>query len=144
MILTEEEVNIRLESPGNLINRMRAISNNSNAMSLFGVSKTSQSESRILPPSVEQLIDNAEGKIKLGVVQNSALEVLNQSLNELKLRLPEVDKVKDFSTIAKDMNAIITQVNESSRINNTEANQVIIYKPIINVESNYEVIHLSE
>ena len=156
MLLTDEQVNTRLESPLNLVNRLNALSRKTtNGMELF-IPNNSTNDSITNDKHVESsagistandddeldniIPDNAQ-KIKLGIVKQRALDVLHDSLNHLHMRLPEIDKIRDFSTIARDMNAILTA--EDSKKSNIHQ-QVIVYRPVINDISKYETLVVNE
>lgn len=161
MILTEDEVNTRLESPLNLVNRLnRLTKTKSNAMDIFtnkmpvidgiiGEMEIVNDESPAArdlndnETQVEDLVENAAEKIKLGVVRQRALDVLHDSLGELGARVKDgrVEKARDLATIAEKMDHII---NKESNGKNQFNQQVIVYKPIVNEVSKYETILVGE
>lgn len=148
MILNDTEVNNRLESPLNLINRLNQLNKRTTGMELFGVNQKIRDNERSAGIStsdyddpLDEIIPDSAEKIKLGIVKTKALDVLHDSLQSLHIRLPEIGKVKDLSTIAKDMNHILT-AEDSKKSNNHS--QVIIYKPIINELSKYETLVVNE
>ena len=144
MILNDNEINTRLKSPQNLINKINNVSRvKATGMELFipHISETpndSELSLAVNDDPLDEVID--EQKIKLGLVKSRALEVLHDSLNQLQVRLPEVSKVRDYSSIARDMKAILTDENEGKKI----AAQVVIYKPVINDISKYETLVVME
>src|SRR5687767_1009247 len=103
MLVNDDEIKKRLNNPLNLLNRMRAglTAPKRNAMDLF-VKKSetvslvqstpalvpsnvpaSVSASDIPHPSSDDLIDDADSKIKLATAHDKALELLNNSLIKL-------------------------------------------------------------
>ncbi len=140
MILNDEDIKSRLESPLNLINRLNSILPKSNAMDVFVPSGTTENDNPPAVPSedLEEIVD--EKKLRLGLVRSLALDVLHSSLEQLSVRLPEVDKVKDLSQIARDMKTVLTEEEDTKRNNH----QVIIYKPIINDISKYDTMVVME
>ena len=88
--------------------------------------------------NVEDIVD--EKKLRLGLVRSLALDVLHDSLHSLKLRIPEVGKAKDLSSIARDMKFVLTEDEANAKT----ATQVVIYKPIINDISKYETMVVVE
>lgn len=155
MILTDEQITSRLESPLNLINRLKKLTDKSNSMDLFiptgfdvssvrevsVVGLNNESSAVLDDDSLDDIIPDSADKIKMGLVKSKALDVLHDSLSSLHIRLPEIDKVRDLSTIASDMNRILTAEDATKgKINQ----QVIIYKPIVNDISKYDTLVVSE
>lgn len=148
MLLKDEEVTARLESPNNLLNRLNRITaRNDNPMSIFKPSDSNDESSAVLggesieTDDIDKLVEDNAKKIKMGIVKQRALDVLHDSLGELSGRLTEVAKVRDLATIAKDMNSILTA--DDSKKNNI-GQQVIVYKPIVNDISKYETLVVNE
>lgn len=132
MLLTEEEVNVRLESPLNLMNRLQKATEKPE-LNLF------------TPPSIEELVDNLEDKLHLGNSHSSALKVLDDSVRMLGQRLCEVDKAKDLSRIATDMSKVVNSIDEiRNGRNNIRQGQITIWQPVIMNETHYETIHVHE
>lgn len=92
-----------------------------------------------LPPSLDNLIETAGEKAKIARINNTALDILGDTLKELKLRLIEVKSPKDLAKIATDMGKIINGGKDDKK-NNGNINQVIIYKPAMSNEHHYETI----
>lgn len=136
MILEDEEIESRIESPLNLLNRLKKDLNRNDSDRLRNVIQT-------IPPTVDQIIDNLEDKLKSGKdnIKSKATGIINECLDELKGRLSEVQKPKDLAAIAAEMNKVIGNKNENKSASNA---QVIIYAPQHNNETHYEVIHVSE
>src|SRR5215510_1397816 len=131
MILKDSDITARLESPLNLINRLNRVGIKDNAMDIFVPSQVSTDEA-IEPDPVAEIVD--EKKLRLGLIKSSAMDVLQDSLRNLKTRLPEVTKVRDLSSIARDMKIILTEDEDLKKV----PNQIVIYKPVINDISRYE------
>lgn len=148
MLLKDEEVTARLESPNNLLNRLnRVTARNDNPMSIFRPSACDDVSSAVLSgesietDDIDKLVEDNAKKIKMGIVKARALDVLHDALGELGNRLGETAKVRDLATIAKDMNSILTA--EDSKKNNINQ-QVVIYKPVVNDISKYETLVVNE
>lgn len=143
MLLSDEQVDARLGSLDNLFNRLHGSGlGNGLVNNTYLPEKPSRSgpvELPSLPPSIDSLIDTAEEKIKLAHANTAALDILNGSLAELKLRLCEVESPKDLSRIATDMGKLINGNNQDKKSGNN-MNQVIIYKPVMSTENRYETI----
>lgn len=148
MLLKDEEVTARLESPNNLLNRLNRITaRNDNPMSIFKPSDSNDESSAVLggesieTDDIDKLVEDNAKKIKMGIVKARALDVLHDALGELGNRLGETAKVRDLATIAKDMNSILTaEDNKKNNINQ----QVVIYKPVVNDISKYETLVVNE
>ncbi len=143
MILNDSEIEARLESPLNLINKLRSHTSKTNAMNVFGVKDTQPDSSPVMPPSVDDLIIDVESKIKLGGLNRKALDVLDVCLDELKVRLPEASKPENLSRIASDMGKITASIRDSHR-DTTNTVQVLVYAPQIIPRETFDVIDLGE
>ena len=154
MLLTDEQVNIRLESPLNLVNRLNQLTKrHSTSMDIFIPGPSDRLDHPNNNPlndeypaansddEIDNIVPDNVQKIKLGIVKVKALDVLHDSLDQLHSRLPEIDRVKDYSAIARDMNDILT-AEDSKRSNINQ--QVIVYRPIINELSKYETVIANE
>lgn len=158
MILDDNEVITRLGSPLNLINRLRGNSSSKNAMDLFIPNEShryDESSAAISDESIKsilesikevedsnpELIPDEAAKIKLGIVKAQAIDVLHDSILELGRRLPEVQKVRDLASIARDMKSIASDETENSKRGNTN---VVVYKPITNDISKYDTLVVVE
>lgn len=135
MILEDEEIESRIESPLNLLNRLRKDLNKNDSNSL-------RNPIQSIPPTVDQIINNLEDKLKSGKdnIKSKATNIINECLDELKGRVKEI-KVEKLASVAAEMNKVIGNKNESKQVSNA---QVIIYAPQHNNETHYEVIHVSE
>ena len=150
MLLNNDEIESRLNHPDNLMNRMSSLrgnnSNNNSAMEIFGVND-SRDKATIpaLPPSVDDLIDDVETKVKSTAAYTGALDTLVDSVQLLRARLLEVEKPEKLSRIASDMHRIVNDINESRNGKRSgDGNSIIVYKPIILNESAFQVVHASE
>lgn len=153
MLLTEEEVNLRLESPLNLLNRLKRsrsvdlpFSKTSNSANPRNIGGDISIQLGTKLPSAEELIDNIEDRLRLGRIQGKALEVMGDSIEQLKYRLPEVSKPEKLATIAADMNKILIGIADSKKNNTVNDNrvQIMIYRPDTRSEAEYEVIEARE
>lgn len=130
MLLSTDEVDERLSSPLNLINRLRAKDN------ITSVS---------LPPKVDELIPDLDSKIHSAAIHGKAESLLSDTLDQLKLRLPEIRAVDKLSNVAANLNKIITAGNEAKIQNNQTNNiQVLIYAPEIKSEEDFDTINVTE
>jgi hypothetical protein len=163
--MLSSDVDARLESPDNLLNRLRRMDSSvGSSLSVIStesdtdtatdiiidsilresnpfMSKT-ESESRN-PPSLSDLVPDSLDQIKSNLAQNTALEVMQESLDNLRGRLCEVDTVKDLSRIAQDMSKIIGNLRPKDQDRPRQGN-IIIYKPTVADVSQYKSVMVNE
>lgn len=153
MLMDLIEIEQRLNSPNNLMNVLAA-----KTVMSTSVIPANTAEETISPealreidailgndgsPSVDDLVPDALDKIQVNLAQSKALSVLNDSLDQLKLRLVEVEKPKELSRIASDMGKIINSFTDKNEDKKRGGN-VIIYKPAVAELSNYSVVRVNE
>ena len=131
MLLTDSEVKERIESPMNLLNRLRSATNLA-------------SLSPCLPPSSKDIIENLEEKIGFGSIKSKATNIMSAALDELRSRIPEVQKPEKLASIAAEMSKVVNGVNNNKIEDNRKIAQVIIYAPQILSESAFDVIEVNE
>jgi len=133
MILDELEVQERIESPMNLLNRLKDSLSSPSARKSDIVS---------LPPSSEDIIDNLDDKLSHGSLKSKASAIMNSCLDELKTRIPEVQKVEKLAAIAESMNKVITA--QTDRKEGVVAPQIVVYAPSFVREESFETIYVRE
>lgn len=145
MILDAEDTNVRLESPLNLINRMKFLgTQKEKSLEIFGIKEDKlENESPLMPPSADKLILDLESKLKLGTAHDKAVDVLHDSVVMLHANLHNVDKIDKLSRIATDMGKVIANIDEIRQGRKTNA-PVIIFKPITVTENHYESVSASD
>lgn len=141
MILQNDEIEARLSSPENLLNRLAKLTTRS-PVSIPEVIDSSENLSDSVP-SVADLVDNLENKLTGGKAYTNALNVLAESTELLRSRIGEVRKPEKLSKIASDMSRIVNGFNEKNN-KNSNNNTVIVYKPVVNNESHYETVYANE
>ena len=129
MILDTNDVNERLQSPRNLINQLAVRQPQSRGLDLF------------TGPRSDELIPDVVDRIKESAVKTAALDVLHDSLINLKMRVSEIDRAKDLSVVALNMKRILTDDDSKSK---SGPQQIIVYKPIMNEITHYETITVSD
>jgi len=165
MILSNKEAEARLNSSGNLINRMKS---KNNAMSLFGLNKVE--EIKLVNPfekinflekikidtpaaapnpiplqttTLDNLIENHDSQVKLGLAHDSALDVLNRSTKMLGEKLDDIRADKLPSVIAaasKVVESIRRERSESSKNNKDKEVHYHYYMPAQKKISDYETV----
>jgi hypothetical protein len=126
MLLSDEEVQERIESPLNLLNRLK---------------NASKSNSPCLPnPTSDELIPDLDDKLQ-GDAKKQAAKIMHGALRELEMRLPEVHKPEKLAQIANEMGKFIMAGKESD---SSKIPQVIVYAPSVIQESHFASITLNE
>lgn len=181
MLLNNNQVESRLHSLDNLINRLSGqkateqaqpaeekieAEKEPNRFELYGIPRFSPGESSknevidilpgkvkparqdeslaVLPPSVTDLIADAEDKIKTAKLNGLARDVMDEALYNLRARMDEVAHPKDLSRIATDMSRLIANNNMHTVDVGPKTGNVIIYKPIVVNENHYEALQVAE
>lgn len=156
MLLTDDEIQDRLESPLNLMNRLKEISGKKEKVSYLPEKEkkpvkeddddfNNQSLAPVSdslpfqPPSIEELIDNFENRIRAGQIVNSALEVMQTTVDQLRVRVLDDDvKPEKLSRIAGDMSKVIDSFRGEKKGSNPGS--IIVWKPIMVNENRYESV----
>lgn len=129
MLLNDEEVNARLESPLNLINRLRA-------------AREIKTTIPSLPPAAMDIVEGLEDKIKTVTLSRKAQSLADSAIEELSTRLSEV-KAEKLASVARDMSTVVSNIRGGDK-GNTSNTQVIVYAPqILNAEL-FETIHVND
>jgi hypothetical protein len=132
MLLHEDELKKRIESPMNLLNRLKNVTNPHKPTMIPS-----------LPPSAEEVINDLEDKITIGSIKGKALGLMSEALDELKTRLPEVQKPERLAAIAADMNKVVSGMQDRGATVNQTA-QIIIYAPQVVLEDTFDVVELAD
>lgn len=126
MLLSDEDVQERLESPLNLLNRLR------NAT-------TARATSPCLPPTTKDLDLNVDEKLAVGKLRETAAGIMALSLEQLKQRIPEIQKPEKLAQISSEMNKIVqSREADEKRL----PGQIIVYAPQVINENHFEEIIL--
>lgn len=128
MLLNDEEIVERLESPLNLLNRLRNVTQPKTGIPC-------------LPPTSDDLKLDVEGKIAAGKLRDNAAEIMGLALAELKHRIPEISKPEKLAQIATEMNKVLTSRADESK--NPPA-QIIVYAPQVVQENHFQELTLTE
>lgn len=130
MILPEEEVKERMESPMNLLNRLKSITSPHSSKSPTHPG---------LPPKSDDIIPDINEKIAFGSVKSKAMGIMADAMNELKHRIPEVHKPESLARIAAEMGKVVGSMEEKDNADK-RVGQIIIYAPTIMQEREFEFI----
>jgi hypothetical protein len=131
MIITEEEVKERLDSPANLLNRLRSETNSRKKVTHPSI-----------PPSSSEIIEDLEEKLAYGSIKSKAAGIMITAMDELRNRLPEVQRPEKLASIASEMGKIVhAEIKDKKE---TDNNQFIVYAPQFVKEEHYETIYVRE
>jgi len=171
MIVNDSEAIKRLNSPMNLINRLKsASSSRKDAMSLFGVGKRKEERTAPLPriekeetrisfnpflasppkessqPVLNDILENHESQIRLGLAHDKALELLNRSVEMLSTKLDDIkaDKLPAVVSAASKTVESIRKERIANRANGNEQEvHYHFYTPEQKTIKDYEVIDVA-
>jgi len=135
MILTDDEIQERIESPLNLLNRLK--SNLGKGIGSHSIQIPS------LPPKSEDIIEDLEDKIANKTTRSKANGILNAAMDELHKRIPEVQKPEKLAQIAAEMAKVVSH-QDSRGQGDKPLSQIIVYAPQVQVLDNYEIIDIAE
>lgn len=132
MVLDDIDINSRLESPDNLINRLR---------SLTRLDKSNRVQTPCLPPSADDVIADLDEKLKSTSIRTKATKILSEAMNQIQSRIEEIDKPEKLARIAESMNKII-ESHTPKKETGPQIGQVIIYTPSLREEKEYPTIDI--
>jgi hypothetical protein len=136
MILSDDEITQRIESPANLLHRLKE-----------GIAKSQHSHRNTpipsIPPTADKLIDGLDDKLKLGSIKVKASVILSEVLDELKGRIPDIDKPERLARIATEMSKVVT-AQEQRPDDNVQKPQFVIYAPQFVSENQFETMFVKD
>ena len=136
MLLDDDEIKERMESPINLLNRLRT----SLKKIPNGIIPSIPDQ---IPPRASDIIDNLDDRLKETSTRHKANSILNSAMDELAKRIPEIEKPERLATIAESMAKVISHQDNKSSSEKLQS-QIIVYAPQVqNIES-YEVVEVTE
>ena len=147
MIMTDDEVQIRLDSPLNLINRLRELE--VRTPEIVSLPEYEKHTKVAVPglnelPSIEDLIDNPEDRINLAGIKTASINTLRHTVELLSARVGDTEKPEKLCKIATDMIKVIDTINGDRREHHGNR-PVVIFKPMIVNEAIFgPVIHVNE
>lgn len=130
MVLDDIEVTDRIDSPDNLVNRLRALTRP--AKSLNNLIPT-------LPPTADDVISNLDEKLSGGSIKSKASKILLDAMNALEQNIESIDKPEKLARVAESMNKII-EAHTPKKETGPLAAQIIIYSPTPREEKEYPII----
>jgi hypothetical protein len=134
MILSDDEIQQRIESPLNLLNRLKTAVNRR---------PSSQSHQHpALPPTAEDIVEDLEDKIKNASMRSKAVNILNSAMDELGKRLPEIQKPERLAQIAREMSQVVS--NQDNKPQTGHTSKIIIYAPQVQSLDSFDIIDVVE
>lgn len=141
MITNEDEVRGRMDSPMNLLNRLRSVTNKHKVIDING---NPANIIPSLPPTATEVIENLEEKLKFGSIKTKAAGIMVAAMDQLQNRIAEVDKPEALAKIAETMSKVVTMENANTKEDKLHGPQFVLYAPTFNNETHYETIHARE
>lgn len=133
MILTDEEIKDRIESPLNLLNRLRSTTGG----------KSVHSQHPALPPKSGDIISNLEDKIANSGTRSKAASIMSAAMDELRARLPEVQRPEKLAQIAREMSQVVSNHDNKPNTGNS-IGQIIVYAPQVQPLDNFDIVDVVE
>jgi hypothetical protein len=137
MLLSDDEIQERIESPINLLNRLKTSLNRTIAP------HTPVPIPSLPPPSSSDIIEDLEDKIKASSVRSKAVGIMTAAMDELKIRIPDVQKPEKLAQIAAEMAKVVSHQDQRNQGDN-KLSQIIVYAPQVQNISNYEIVDVAE
>lgn len=137
MLLEDEELKQRMDSPLNLMNRLRNATNPRAAHNSHNIIPA-------LPPSSDEVIEDLEEKITTGTIKGKAQRLMSDALDIMKERLVGVDKPEKLAKIAESMAKVIDSTEPRQNQGDKPAAQIIIYAPSMMTEDAFGVIEIND
>lgn len=134
MILPETELKERLESPMNLLNRLKTAINPHRG-------SANSTTHPALPPKAEDIIPDIDQKIGVGSVKNKAINIMTKAMTTLETRIEEVVKPEHLARIASEMGKVVSGLEQKEQGPNV--GQIIIYAPQVMSERDFDTIDVS-
>jgi hypothetical protein len=132
MLLNDDEVQERIESPFNLLNKLKTLTQPSKKLNIPS-----------LPPKAEDVIADLEDKISNTVIKSKAKAIMNSAMTELEKRLPEIEKPERLAVIAREMGQVIASQNHGGG-GDKLGSQIIVYAPQVQNIENYTIVDVAE
>jgi hypothetical protein len=130
MLLSDEEIQERLESPLNLLNRLKSITTPNPAATI-----------PCLPPKTEDLNLDVEGEVAVSQLRGKAARIMGRALNALEGRVQDIEKPERLARIAAEMHKVVANTEDP---NKAKTSQIIVYAPQIIQESHFQELTLKE
>lgn len=127
MLLSDEDVQERLSSPNNLLNRLRAASLPAPVIGMPAA----------IPPTTKDLDIDIDDKLAATKIRSKAAAIMGAALDELKVRIQDVSKPEKLAAIAADMNKVLVASKDQDK---NKVSQIIVYAPQVISETHFDTI----
>lgn len=164
MLLTDEELQTRVSSNGNLLNRLGLSIDRSkvtvpalpasaiqkNIIDVPSIPSSIQQETLSAKKdksllTIDELITDVDTQIEIGHAQVKAISLLNKSLDKLTERLDEVEKPEKLARIAFNAHQIVFDNRRKFyEVEDNNKPQIIIYKPMMLNIDQMNVVEIAE
>lgn len=133
MVLDDIEVSSRIDSPDNLVNRLRALTKPASGVNkLNGLIPS-------LPPTADDVIKDLDDKLAGSSIKSKASKLLIDTMNQLEMNLDSATEPSKLARVAESLNRIIDS-HTPKKENTATIGQVIIYTPTVREEKEYPII----
>lgn len=126
MLLSDEEIQERITSPNNLLNRLRRAT--APIPTLPGAT---------LPPTTKDLDIDVDSKLAVTRIRDKAASIMASALDELSVRIPNVEKPEKLAAIAAEMNKVLIARQDDDKV---KQSQIIVYAPQVIQETHFDTI----
>lgn len=140
MLLNDDEIQERIESPLNLLNRLKS------SLTKASNHKHDPPEIPSLPPSADKIIPDLDEKIAGTTAKAKAMNIMISAMTELQERIGDVHKPETLSRIVYNMGRVIASQNENRYDHGRGGitSQIIVYAPQVKTLDNFEIIDVAE
>lgn len=143
MLINTEETNTRLNSPDNLLNRLKRLRPSKESLAVFTGLRDETNSKTASHPALPHSED-IESEIRDGLIRGSAKRVLGDALDLLENNLHEIsDSPTRLAGVIAQVSKVVTALDDK-KSSNINPNQVIIFKPMIHNESYYQSVQAHE
>ena len=130
MILDTNELNERLNSPNNLLNRLKEmtkVKTSESSMNLFVPSEPvrGNNSTPFMPndSDIKSTLDEIDDELRDGLIKNTAKTVLGNSLVHLSRSLGNIENPVNYARIATDMGKLLVNMETANKSGDTNNNQ---------------------
>lgn len=151
MIIPNDKAVERLDSPLNLINRLRKHETGVDPLDIFktpavGPDTESDEDSKVDSAiSIDKLIKDADSQIQLASAHDKAVRLMNTVISEMELRVNEV-KPEKLPAILTAASKLVTDLRreqlESAKLKNGRDVHLHFYTPVQKTIEQYDVIEV--
>lgn len=155
MIIPNDKAVERLNSPLNLINRLRKHETGVDSLDIFktpavrpdiGNGEDSESDDKADSAiSIDKLIRDADSQIQLASAHDKAVRLMNQAIDEMTLRVTEV-KPEKLPAILTAASKLVTDLRreqlEAAKVSGQKAVHLHFYTPTQKTIDQYDVIEV--